>query len=128
MAAPLARVPLPTALLSLLQCWDTVRHPFEAPAQSRGEGAGRAAGSRQGRINPLLPAFLFPPFFSLQTQMEEFRQLKEALQKMPSFKEVGAAKGQQSLQALKEQPMVPGNSPLQLARQKVGCPAAGVGA
>ncbi|XP_019332066.2 Golgi integral membrane protein 4 isoform X2 [Alligator mississippiensis] len=54
-----------------------------------------------------------------QTQMEEFRQLKEALQKMPSFKEVGAAKGQQSLQALKEQPMVPGNSPLQLARQKV---------
>ncbi|XP_019397106.1 PREDICTED: Golgi integral membrane protein 4-like isoform X4 [Crocodylus porosus] len=53
-----------------------------------------------------------------QTQMEEFRQLKEALQKMPSFKEVGAAKGQQSLQALKEQPVVPGSSPLQLARQK----------
>uniref|UniRef100_A0A8C8RE61 Golgi integral membrane protein 4 n=1 Tax=Pelusios castaneus TaxID=367368 RepID=A0A8C8RE61_9SAUR len=33
-----------------------------------------------------------------QTQMEEFRQLKEALQKMPSFKEVGPAKGQPQLQ------------------------------
>ncbi|XP_067423327.1 Golgi integral membrane protein 4-like isoform X2 [Emydura macquarii macquarii] len=33
-----------------------------------------------------------------QTQMEEFRQLKEALQKMPSFKEVGPAKGKPQLQ------------------------------
>ncbi|XP_009669845.1 Golgi integral membrane protein 4 isoform X4 [Struthio camelus] len=53
-----------------------------------------------------------------QAQLEEFRQFKEALQKMPSFKEVGAGKGQQQLQALKEQPLVPGNSQLQLVRQK----------
>jgi len=51
--------------------------------------------------------------------MEEFRQLKEALQKMPSFKGGGAGKGQQQFQALKEQPVVPANSPLQLVRQKV---------
>ncbi|XP_075293498.1 uncharacterized protein LOC104329350 isoform X2 [Opisthocomus hoazin] len=55
---------------------------------------------------------------SAQAQMEEFRQLKEALQKMPSFKGGGAGKGQQQFQALKEQPMVPANSPLQLVRQK----------
>ncbi|XP_005292981.2 Golgi integral membrane protein 4-like isoform X2 [Chrysemys picta bellii] len=54
-----------------------------------------------------------------QTQMEEFRQLKEALQKMPSFKEVGPAKGQEQLQALKEQPPVPGSNHLQFSRQKV---------
>ncbi|XP_009887902.1 PREDICTED: Golgi integral membrane protein 4-like [Charadrius vociferus] len=53
-----------------------------------------------------------------QAQMEEFRQLKEALQKMPSFKGGGAGKGQQQLQVLKEQPVVPANSPLQLVRQK----------
>ncbi|XP_025952300.1 Golgi integral membrane protein 4-like isoform X2 [Dromaius novaehollandiae] len=53
-----------------------------------------------------------------QAQLEEFRQFKEALQKMPSFKEVGAGKGQQQLEALKEQPLVPGNSQLQLVRQK----------
>ncbi|XP_064326079.1 Golgi integral membrane protein 4 isoform X3 [Phalacrocorax carbo] len=55
---------------------------------------------------------------SAQTQMEEFRQLKEALQKMPSFKGLGAGKGQQPFQALKEQPVAPANSQLQLARQK----------
>ncbi|XP_062449361.1 Golgi integral membrane protein 4-like [Rhea pennata] len=53
-----------------------------------------------------------------QAQLEEFRQFKEALQKMPSFKEVEAGKGQQQLQALKEQPLVPGNSQLQLVRQQ----------
>ncbi|XP_009459171.1 PREDICTED: Golgi integral membrane protein 4-like [Nipponia nippon] len=55
---------------------------------------------------------------SAQAQMEEFRQLKEALQKMPSFKGGGAGKGQQPFQVLKEQPMAPANSPLQLVRQK----------
>ncbi|KAM6046526.1 uncharacterized protein VSU04_013191 [Chlamydotis macqueenii] len=54
-----------------------------------------------------------------QAQMEEFRQLKEALQKMPSFKGGGGAgKGQQQFQVLKEQPVVPANSQLQLMRQK----------
>ncbi|KAM9217558.1 uncharacterized protein RG961_010683 [Leptosomus discolor] len=53
-----------------------------------------------------------------QAQMEEFRQLKEALQKMPSFKGGGAGKGQQQFQVLKEQPVVPANSQLQLGRQK----------
>ncbi|XP_013050259.3 Golgi integral membrane protein 4-like isoform X3 [Anser cygnoides] len=56
-----------------------------------------------------------------QTQMEEFRQLKEALQKMPSFKGGGGGgggKGQQQLQVLKEQPLGPGSSQLQLMRQK----------
>ncbi|XP_054031721.1 Golgi integral membrane protein 4 isoform X1 [Dryobates pubescens] len=53
-----------------------------------------------------------------QAQMEEFRQLKEALQKMPSFKAGGAGKGQQQFQVLKEQPVVPANSQLQLVRQK----------
>ncbi|XP_074017922.1 uncharacterized protein isoform X1 [Numenius arquata] len=53
-----------------------------------------------------------------QAQMEEFRQLKEALQKMPSFKGGGAGKGQQQFQTLKEQPVVPANSQLQLVRQK----------
>ncbi|XP_009863021.1 PREDICTED: Golgi integral membrane protein 4-like, partial [Apaloderma vittatum] len=56
-----------------------------------------------------------------QGQMEEFRQLKEALQKMPSFKGGGgggAGKGQQQFQGLKEQPVVPANSQLQLVRQK----------
>uniref|UniRef100_A0A8D0HDK1 Golgi integral membrane protein 4 n=1 Tax=Sphenodon punctatus TaxID=8508 RepID=A0A8D0HDK1_SPHPU len=56
---------------------------------------------------------------SAQAQMEEFRQLKEALAKMPSFKETGVAKGQQQPQALKEQPLGLGNSQSQLARQKV---------
>lgn len=51
--------------------------------------------------------------------MEEFRQLKEALQKMPSFKAGGAGKGQPQFQVLKEQPVVPANSQLQLVRQKV---------
>ncbi|XP_076212033.1 uncharacterized protein LOC143168908 isoform X1 [Aptenodytes patagonicus] len=55
---------------------------------------------------------------SAQAQMEEFRQLKEALQKMPSFKAGGAGKGQQQFQVLKEQPMAPANSQLQLVRQK----------
>ncbi|XP_030393235.1 uncharacterized protein LOC115636800 isoform X3 [Gopherus evgoodei] len=54
-----------------------------------------------------------------QTQMEEFRQLKEALQKMPSFKEVGPAKGHEQLRAVKEQPPVPGSNHLQLSRPKV---------
>ncbi|XP_010084297.1 PREDICTED: Golgi integral membrane protein 4-like [Pterocles gutturalis] len=53
-----------------------------------------------------------------QAQMEEFRQLKEALQKMPSFKGGGAGKGQQQVQVPKEQPVVPANSQLQLMRQK----------
>uniref|UniRef100_A0A8C0FUK9 Golgi integral membrane protein 4-like n=1 Tax=Bubo bubo TaxID=30461 RepID=A0A8C0FUK9_BUBBB len=55
-----------------------------------------------------------------QAQMEEFRQLKEALQKMPSFKGGGggAGKGQQQFQVLREQPVVPANSQLQLGRQK----------
>ncbi|XP_006124720.2 uncharacterized protein LOC102450495 isoform X1 [Pelodiscus sinensis] len=53
-----------------------------------------------------------------QTQMEEFRQLKEALQKMPSFKDVGPVKGQQQLQALKEQPPAPGGNRLSFSRQK----------
>lgn len=51
--------------------------------------------------------------------MEEFRQLKEALQKMPSFKAGGAGKGQPQFQVLKEQPVVPANSQLQLVKQKV---------
>ncbi|XP_010137189.1 PREDICTED: Golgi integral membrane protein 4-like [Buceros rhinoceros silvestris] len=55
---------------------------------------------------------------SAQAQMEEFRQLKEALQKMPSFKAGGAGKGQPQFQVLKEQPVVPANSQLQLVRQK----------
>ncbi|XP_075028423.1 uncharacterized protein LOC142092370 isoform X3 [Calonectris borealis] len=55
---------------------------------------------------------------SAQAQMEEFRQLKEALQKMPSFKGGGAGKGQQQLQVLKEQPMAPANGQMQLVRQK----------
>ncbi|XP_027557936.1 Golgi integral membrane protein 4-like isoform X1 [Neopelma chrysocephalum] len=47
-----------------------------------------------------------------QAQMEEFRQLKEALQKMPGFRGGGggAGKGQQ--------PVVPAHSQLQLGRQK----------
>ncbi|GAB0198842.1 Golgi integral membrane protein 4-like [Grus japonensis] len=53
-----------------------------------------------------------------QAQMEEFRQLKEALQKMPSFKGGGAGKGQQQFPVVKEQPVVPANSQLQLVRQK----------
>lgn len=55
--------------------------------------------------------------------MEEFRQLKEALQKMPSFKGGGGGGGgkgqQQQLTVLKEQPLGPGSSQLQLMRQKV---------
>ncbi|XP_010219826.1 PREDICTED: Golgi integral membrane protein 4-like, partial [Tinamus guttatus] len=51
---------------------------------------------------------------SSQAQLEEFRQFKEVLQKMPSFKEVGAGKEQEQ----KEQPPVPGNSPSQLGWQK----------
>ncbi|XP_009707274.1 PREDICTED: Golgi integral membrane protein 4-like, partial [Cariama cristata] len=53
-----------------------------------------------------------------QAQMEEFRQLKEALQKMPSFKGGGAGKEQQQFQVLKQQPVVPANSQLQLMGQK----------
>ncbi|XP_058711067.1 Golgi integral membrane protein 4-like isoform X3 [Poecile atricapillus] len=46
-----------------------------------------------------------------QAQMEEFRQLKEALQKMPGLRGGGGAgKGQQ--------PLVPASSQLQLGRQK----------
>ncbi|KAM8796416.1 uncharacterized protein ACNFOS_010321 [Eudromia elegans] len=56
---------------------------------------------------------------SSQAQLEEFRQFKEALQKMPSFKDVGAGKGPEQL---KEQPPAAGNSPSQLGRQK-GFPA-----
>ncbi|XP_010010021.1 PREDICTED: Golgi integral membrane protein 4-like [Nestor notabilis] len=48
-----------------------------------------------------------------QAQMEEFRQLKEALQKMPSFKGGGAGKGQQQFQV-----PVPATSQFQLVRQK----------
>ncbi|XP_074831867.1 uncharacterized protein LOC142000990 isoform X2 [Carettochelys insculpta] len=54
-----------------------------------------------------------------QTQMEEFRQLKEALQKMPSFKGAGPAKGKQQPQALKDQFPLPDNNHLPFSRQKV---------
>ncbi|XP_061457385.1 Golgi integral membrane protein 4-like isoform X2 [Rhineura floridana] len=49
---------------------------------------------------------------SAQVQMEEFRQLKETLQKMPSFKGVGAAKGQPKLQASLDNEAKPPLSPL----------------
>ncbi|XP_063001390.1 Golgi integral membrane protein 4-like isoform X2 [Elgaria multicarinata webbii] len=52
-----------------------------------------------------------------QVQMEEFRQLKETLQKMPSFKEVGLAKGQQKQEG-QEPPAAPGLGLLHLARPK----------
>ncbi|XP_044301454.1 Golgi integral membrane protein 4-like isoform X2 [Varanus komodoensis] len=51
-----------------------------------------------------------------QVQMEEFRQLKETLQKMPSFKDVGMGKGQPK-QLAKEQ-RAAGFGLLQLARPK----------
>lgn len=52
-----------------------------------------------------------------QAQMDEFRQLRETLQKMPSFKEVGAANGQQQ-PILKERPPEPLPGQLQVAREK----------
>uniref|UniRef100_A0A8D0BPS1 Golgi integral membrane protein 4 n=1 Tax=Salvator merianae TaxID=96440 RepID=A0A8D0BPS1_SALMN len=55
---------------------------------------------------------------SAQAQMEEFRQLKETLQKMPSFKDVGIAKGQPKVKP-NEQPPGQGDGPFQLARPKV---------
>ncbi|KAL8198447.1 UNVERIFIED_CONTAM: hypothetical protein K2H54_011020 [Gekko kuhli] len=54
---------------------------------------------------------------SAQAQMDEFRQLKETLQKMPSFKEVGGANSQQQL-ILKERPPGPHQGLLQPAREK----------
>ncbi|XP_069466238.1 Golgi integral membrane protein 4-like isoform X3 [Ambystoma mexicanum] len=51
---------------------------------------------------------------SAQVQLEEFRQLKEALQRMPSFKELGEAQGHQRFQLLapekKDQRLVEGTS------------------
>jgi len=71
-------------------------------------------------FSPVITRGFSVPLLFPQTQMEEFRQLKEALQKMPSFKGGGGGKGQQQLQVLKEQqPLDPGNSQLQLTRQKV---------
>lgn len=73
-------------------------------------------------FNPVITRGFSVPFLFPQTQMEEFRQLKEALQKMPSFKGGGGGGGkgqQQQLQVLKEQPLGPGSSQLQLMRQKV---------
>ncbi|XP_060115363.1 Golgi integral membrane protein 4-like [Heteronotia binoei] len=54
---------------------------------------------------------------SAQAQMDEFRQLKETLQKMPSFKEVGVAKSQQQPIPKERPPGVP-QGLLQLAREK----------
>lgn len=52
--------------------------------------------------------------------MEEFRQLKETLQKMPSFKgAVLGQGGQLPLPSLKEQPPAPGHSLPTLAGEKV---------
>lgn len=73
-------------------------------------------------FNPVITRGFSVPLLFPQTQMEEFRQLKEALQKMPSFKGGGGGGGkgqQQQLQVLKEQPLGPGSSQLQLMRQKV---------
>lgn len=72
-------------------------------------------------FSPVITRGFSVPLLFPQTQMEEFRQLKEALQKMPSFKGGGGGggKGQQQLQVLKEQPLGPGSSQLQLMRQKV---------
>ncbi|XP_042335198.1 Golgi integral membrane protein 4-like isoform X2 [Sceloporus undulatus] len=53
-----------------------------------------------------------------QVQIDEFRQLKETLQKMPSFKEVAVVKGQQKPLA-KEQPPAPALGPLQVDRSKL---------
>nr|XP_056721174.1 Golgi integral membrane protein 4-like [Euleptes europaea] len=54
---------------------------------------------------------------SAQAQMDEFRQLKETLQRMPSFKEAGAADGQQQpIPNLR--PPQPAQGLLQLARDK----------
>ncbi|KAL7978669.1 hypothetical protein Chor_010712 [Crotalus horridus] len=50
-----------------------------------------------------------------QVQMEEFRKLKETLQKMPSFKDAGTAKEQQMPQRYGRPP---GSSLLQFARPK----------
>ncbi|XP_062821855.1 Golgi integral membrane protein 4 isoform X3 [Anolis carolinensis] len=52
-----------------------------------------------------------------RVQMEEFRQLKETLQKMPSFKEMVVMKGQQK-PPVKEQPPMPALGPLQVVRSK----------
>ncbi|XP_054857741.1 Golgi integral membrane protein 4-like isoform X2 [Eublepharis macularius] len=54
---------------------------------------------------------------SAQAQMDEFRQLKETLQKMPSFKEVGAANGQHQ-PVLKERSQGPAPGLLQLPQEK----------
>lgn len=73
-------------------------------------------------FSPVITRGFSVPLLFPQTQMEEFRQLKEALQKMPSFKGGGGGGGkgqQQQLQVLKEQPLGPGSSQLQLMRQKV---------
>lgn len=61
--------------------------------------------------------------FNAQAQMEEFRQLKETLQKMPSFKEgVLARGGQLPLPALKDQPpaLVHSLSPLTGEKTSIG--------
>uniref|UniRef100_A0ABM5EKT1 Uncharacterized protein isoform X1 n=1 Tax=Pogona vitticeps TaxID=103695 RepID=A0ABM5EKT1_9SAUR len=55
---------------------------------------------------------------SAQVQMEEFRQLKETLQKMPSFKEAGVGEILPKPPS-KDQPQGPGSAPLQAARLKV---------
>ncbi|XP_053137143.1 Golgi integral membrane protein 4-like [Hemicordylus capensis] len=55
---------------------------------------------------------------SAQVQMEEFRQLKETLQKMPSFKDAGTAKGVQQQQPPKEPPPGAGRGLLPLPVQK----------
>ncbi|XP_048375250.1 Golgi integral membrane protein 4-like isoform X3 [Sphaerodactylus townsendi] len=54
---------------------------------------------------------------SAQAQMDEFRQLKETLQKMPSFKEAGAVNGQPP-PILYERPQGPAQGLLQLAGDK----------
>lgn len=83
-------------------------------------GHKRVAILSKELFSPVIVWGFSVPFSSPQAQMEEFRQLKEALQKMPSFKGGGGAgKGQQQFQVPKEQPMVPANSQLQLTRQKV---------
>ncbi|XP_067329062.1 Golgi integral membrane protein 4-like isoform X2 [Anolis sagrei] len=51
-------------------------------------------------------------------QMEEFRQLKETLQKMPSFKEMAGMRGQQKPPA-KEKPPTPALAPLPTPKPKV---------
>ncbi|KAJ7306424.1 hypothetical protein JRQ81_009773 [Phrynocephalus forsythii] len=53
-----------------------------------------------------------------QVQIEEFRQLKETLQKMPSFKEAGIGNGPLKAPG-KDQLLGPGSGPLQASRTKV---------